>query len=35
MWPEWWEWELAFTGHAERRMEQRGVSNQTSTSDAS
>ena len=26
MWPEWWEWELAFTGHAERRMEQRGLS---------
>ena len=25
MWPEWWEWELAFTGHAERRMEQRAI----------
>lgn len=25
MWPEWWEWELVFTGHVERRMEQRGV----------
>jgi len=21
--PEWWGWELAFTGHVERRMEQR------------
>lgn len=26
MWPEWWEWRLSFTGHAERRMEERGVS---------
>lgn len=25
MWPEWWEWELAFTGHAELRMDQRGI----------
>ena len=25
MWPEWWEWELAFTGHLELRMEQRGI----------
>ena len=25
MWPEWWEWELVFTGHVDRRMEQRGV----------
>jgi hypothetical protein len=25
MWPEWWEWELVFTGHVERRMVQRGV----------
>ncbi len=25
MWPEWWEWELAFTGHVELRMEQRGI----------
>ena len=25
MWPEWWEWELAFTGHARRRMEERGI----------
>ena len=24
--PEWWTWELSFTGHAETRMEQRGVS---------
>jgi hypothetical protein len=24
--PEWWTWELSFTGHAELRMEQRGVS---------
>ena len=23
MWPEWWDWELAFTGHLELRMEQR------------
>jgi hypothetical protein len=23
--PSWWEWELAFTGHGELRMEQRGV----------
>lgn len=23
--PEWWTWELSFTGHAEMRMEQRGV----------
>jgi hypothetical protein len=23
--PEWWNWELSFTGHAELRMEQRGV----------
>ena len=23
--PEWWEWELSFTAHAELRMEQRGV----------
>ncbi len=26
MWPEWWEWQVVFTGHAELRMEQRGVS---------
>lgn len=26
MWPEWWDWELAFTGHVQRRMEERGVS---------
>lgn len=25
MWPEWWDWELAFTGHGELRMEQREV----------
>lgn len=25
MWPEWWDWELAFTGHVELRMEQRDV----------
>jgi hypothetical protein len=25
MWPEWWDWELAFTGHAELRMMQRSV----------
>jgi hypothetical protein len=25
MWPEWWEWELSFTGHAELRMQQRSV----------
>ncbi|MBI3457943.1 MAG: DUF4258 domain-containing protein [Candidatus Rokubacteria bacterium] len=25
MWPEWWDWELAFTGHVELRMEQREV----------
>jgi len=23
MWPDWWEWELVLTGHAELRMEQR------------
>lgn len=23
---EWWDWELVFSGHAELRMEQRGVS---------
>jgi hypothetical protein len=23
--PEWWDWELSFTSHAELRMEQRGV----------
>jgi len=23
--PAWWNWELSFTGHAELRMEQRGV----------
>ena len=23
--PEWWNWDLSFTGHAEMRMEQRGV----------
>jgi hypothetical protein len=23
--PEWWNWHLSFTGHAELRMEQRGV----------
>lgn len=23
--PEWWTWELSFVGHAEMRMEQRGV----------
>jgi hypothetical protein len=23
--PEWWNWELSFTGHAELRMAQRGV----------
>jgi len=23
--PEWWRWELAFTSHAELRMEQRSV----------
>jgi hypothetical protein len=23
--PEWWSWVLSFTGHAELRMEQRGV----------
>lgn len=26
MWPEWWQWELVLTGHVERRMAQRGVS---------
>jgi hypothetical protein len=26
MWPEWWDWELVFTGHAELRMEQRALS---------
>jgi len=26
MWPEWWNWEFAFTGHARRRMEERGIS---------
>jgi hypothetical protein len=25
MWPPWWEWALALTGHAERRMEERGI----------
>lgn len=24
--PEWWDWELAFTEHIERRMEERGFS---------
>ena len=24
--PEWWTWELLFTGHARLRMEQRGIS---------
>jgi hypothetical protein len=23
--PNWWEWELSFTAHAELRMEQRGI----------
>jgi hypothetical protein len=23
--PEWWDWALSFTAHAELRMEQRGV----------
>lgn len=23
--PDWWNWDLSFTGHAELRMEQRGV----------
>lgn len=23
--PEWWDWELSFTAHAELRLEQRGV----------
>ena len=23
--PEWWSWDLSFTGHAELRMEQRSV----------
>ena len=23
--PDWWDWDLSFTGHAEMRMEQRGV----------
>ena len=23
--PEWWNWDLSFTAHAELRMEQRGV----------
>ncbi len=23
--PDWWHWELTFSGHAELRMEQRGV----------
>ena len=23
--PEWWSWDLSFTGHAELRMQQRGV----------
>lgn len=23
--PEWWDWPLSFTAHAELRMEQRGV----------
>ena len=23
--PEWWSWDLSFTGHAELRIEQRGV----------
>lgn len=26
MWPEWWDWELAFPGYLELRMEQRGFS---------
>ena len=24
-WPAWWEWELEFSGHAEQRMAERGV----------
>ena len=24
--PEWWDWELVFSGHAGLRMEQRGIS---------
>lgn len=24
--PDWWDWPLSFTAHAELRMEQRGVS---------
>jgi hypothetical protein len=26
--PEWWNWDLSFTGHAELRMDQRGVVNE-------
>jgi len=25
MWPECWDWEVAFTGHVQGRMEERGV----------
>jgi hypothetical protein len=25
-WPEWWDWELAFTAHIESRMEERRFS---------
>ena len=25
-WPNWWDWELGFTGHVEVRMEERGFS---------
>ena len=25
MWPEWWDWGLAFPGHLELRMEQREI----------
>lgn len=24
--PDWWAWDLVFTAHAERRMEERGLS---------
>ena len=24
--PDWWTWELAYTEHAEQRMEERGIS---------
>ncbi len=35
MWPEWWDWELAFTGHVQRRMEERGTGEKSARTEAS